>query len=202
MRTKKKALPARIRFAPALRLLAVVTLLTGCGTTPLVLTTSDPGMDFTRYKSIAVETTAQGTSATNPAHGRITQLVKAEILSCCEKRFENVGAGTTLPHDLLVRVKLTVYEEGNRFARFMLAGLGAMQIHAQVEIADAKSGNLLSSGEAGKTFAWGGVYGASVGIEDLEKDFAKEVVKGLRQALQLNGSDVAQSVGRRDSMPE
>jgi hypothetical protein len=73
--------------------------------------------------------------------------------------------------------------EGDRFARFMLAGLGAMQIHANVEIREAASAQQISGGEAGKTFAWGGIVGAIKGIEDLEADFAKEVVQGLRKAL-------------------
>lgn len=167
---------------------AIVTIaLMGCGTTPLVLTTADSRTDFAQYKSLAVETTTQGSSVSSSAQARIKDLVKTEILGCCAQRFESIGLDTAGPHDLVLRVKFTVYEEGNRFARFMLAGLGSMQIHAQVEIVDAKSGNLLTSGEAGKTFAWGGVYGASRGIEDLEKDFAKEVVKGLRQALRLDG---------------
>ena len=161
-----------------------VTLLTACGTTPLVLTAADPRTDFSQYKSLVVETTAQGSSVSSSAQTRIKDLVKAEILECCAQRFER---GTAEPNDLLLKVKFTVYEEGNRFARLMLAGLGSMQIHAQVEIVDTKSGNLLTSGEAGKTFAWGGVYGASIGIEDLEKDFAKEVVKGLRETLRLDG---------------
>lgn len=70
----------------------------------------------------------------------------------------------------------------------MLAGLGSMQIHAQVKMIDPKTGNLLSAGEAGKTFAWGGIYGAATGIEDLERDFAKEVVKGLTETLGMTGS--------------
>jgi hypothetical protein len=83
---------------------------------------------------------------------------------------------------MLLNVTFTIYDEGNRFARFMLAGLGGMQIHANVDIKDA-SGQLFAGGEAGKTFRWGGVYGAVTGIEDMEKDFAKEVVKGFREAL-------------------
>jgi hypothetical protein len=119
---------------------------------------------------------------------RIKDLVKTEILGCCAQRFESIALDGTQPHDLVLNVKFTVYEDGNRFARLMLAGLGSMQIHAQVEMLDPKSGNLLTSGEAGKTFAWGGIYGAATGIEDLERDFAKEVVKGLRETLRIDGS--------------
>jgi hypothetical protein len=188
MKTETRIFPSRIEAALVLSTFALVALLAGCGTTPLVLKASDPQIDFSQYKSVMVETTGQGSSISSSAQARIKDLVKAEILACCAPRFESVTVDAAQPHDLILRVKLTIYDEGNRFARFMLAGLGSMQIHAQVEIAESKSGNLLTSGEAGKTFAWGGVYGASVGIEDLEKDFAKEVVIGLRETLRIEGS--------------
>jgi hypothetical protein len=188
MKNENETFPRRIEVALILSAVVALALLVGCGTTPLILRTADPRVDFAQYKSIAIETNTQVSSLSSQAHARIRDLVKAEILDCCAQRFERVGVDATQPHDLILRIKLTVYEEGNRFARFMLAGLGSMQIHAQVEIAESKSGNLLTSGEAGKTFAWGGVYGASVGIEDLEKDFAKEVVKGLRETLRIEGS--------------
>ena len=178
---------SRTLFVRILPVIVAIGLIAGCGTTPLVLNTADPQTDFSQYKSLVIETTAQGSSVSSSAQTRIKDLVKAEILECCAQRFERVALDTAEPNDLLLKVKFTVYEEGNRFARLMLAGLGSMQIHAQVEILDAKSGALLTSGEAGKTFAWGGVYGASIGIEDLERDFAKEVVKGLREALRLSG---------------
>jgi hypothetical protein len=174
--------------AGLLPLLIVVAMMIGCGTTPLVLTTADSRTDFTQYKSLAVQIASQGALVSSSAQARIKEFVKTEILECCAQRFESISLDETQPHDLVLSVKFTVYEEGNRFARFMLAGLGSMQIHAQVEMLDPKSGNLLTSGEAGKTFAWGGIYGASIGIEDLEKDFAKEVVKGLRETLWLDGS--------------
>lgn len=163
-------------------------LFTGCGTTSLVLKPADPRINFTQYESLAIQTTAARGTVSNLAQTRISDLVKREILRCCPNRFKSVSLDSTEPHDLLLNLKLTIYEEGNAFARAMLAGLGAMQIHAQVEIIDPKSGNLLSAGEAGKTFAWGGIYGAMTSIEDLEKGFASEVVSGLQEALGIGNS--------------
>jgi hypothetical protein len=163
-------------------------LLAGCGTTPLVLKAADPRINFALYESLAIQSTTSGVVVSNAAQTRIKDLIKTEILECCPNRFKSVSLDSAETHDLLLNVKLTVYEEGNRFARFMLAGLGSMQIHAQVEIIDPKTGNLLSAGEAGKTFAWGGVYGAATGIEDLEKGFAEEVVQGLTETLGMTGS--------------
>ena len=158
--------------------------ITGCGTTALNFKPTDDKVDLARYKSLTIETsTARDIAVSEPTQQRIKGLIKSEIIQCCKDRFENISVGDPGSQDMLLVVKFTIYEEGNRFARFMLAGLGAMQIHANVEIKDAESARLLSGGEAGKTFAWGGVVGATKGIEDLEEDFAKEVVQGLRKAL-------------------
>jgi hypothetical protein len=180
-------------ITPTLRAVVVILIIcfglfAGCGTTPLVLKPADHRVNFAQYESLAIQTTTSGVVVSNTAQSRIKDLVKTEILGCCPNRFKSVSFDSAQAHDLVLNVKLTVYEEGNRFARFMLAGLGSMQIHAQVEMIDPKTGNLLSAGEAGKTFAWGGVYGAATGIDDLEKDFAKEVVKGLTETLGITGS--------------
>ena len=167
------------RFYVVISLLLVVTA--GCGTTTLNLRSTDYVVDLTQYKSLTIQTsTIRGATVPEAAQARMKGLLRDEILECCRGRFENISLGDLGTDDLLLSVKFTIYEEGNRFARFMLAGLGSMQIHAEVEIKDAKSGQIIYGGEAGKTFGWGGVYGAVTGMDDLEKGLAKEVVAGLR----------------------
>ena len=162
-------------------LFPILFLTAACGTTTLNLKSTAYVVDLTQYKSITVQTsTAQGVVVPEPAQSRIKGLIKSEILECCKERFENISLGDPGGKDLLLNVKFTIYEEGNRFARFMLAGLGSMQIHADIEIKDATSGQQIYGGEAGKTFAWGGVYGAVTGMDDLEKGLAKEIITGLR----------------------
>jgi len=166
-----------IKFA----LFPILFLAAACGTTTLNLKATGNVVDFSAYKSITVQTsTAQGIAVPEPAQSRIKALIKSEILDCCKERFDNISLGDPGAKDLLLNVKFTIYEEGNRFARFMLAGLGSMQIHAEVEIKDAASGQLIYGGEAGKTFAWGGIYGAVTGMDELENGLAKEIVAGLR----------------------
>ena len=168
-----------------------IGLLGGCGTTPLALTHADPQADFSRYNSLAVRATTHGAAVSPAARERIANFIVQELMACCSTRFHHIAIDSAQPQDLTLHLKLTVYDEGNRFARFMLAGLGSMQIHGQVELVDGQSSRLLSAGEAGKTFAWGGIYGAITGIEDIEKDFAKEVVKGFRESLGLGIADLA-----------
>ncbi len=162
-------------------LFPILFLIAACGTTTLNLRSTENVADLSEYKSFTIQTsTAQGVAVPEPAQARIKGLIKSEILDCCKERFDNISLGDPGAKDLLLNVKFTIYEEGNRFARFMLAGLGSMQIHAEVQIKDATSGQLIYGGEAGKTFAWGGVYGAVTGMDDLEKGLAKEIIAGLR----------------------
>jgi hypothetical protein len=161
-----------------------VILTTGCGTTALNLK-PDSQVDLTKYKSLAIQTSAvDGVVIPDMAQGRIKDRIKAEINSgCCPQRFETIRTDTVHPEDLVLALKFTQYDEGNRFARAMLAGLGAMKIDADVEVKDGNLGSSLCKGEAGKSFAWGGMYGAMTGIEDIEKDFAKEVSRGFGEML-------------------
>ncbi|MSP41368.1 MAG: DUF4410 domain-containing protein [Deltaproteobacteria bacterium] len=162
-------------------LFPILFLTVGCGTTALNLRSADNVVDLSEYKSITIQTsTAQGVTVPEPAQSRMKALIKAEILNCCKERFENISLGDPGVKDLLLNVKFTIYEEGNRFARFVLAGLGSMQLHAEVEIKDAASGRLIYGGDAGKTFGWGGIYGAATGMDDLENGLAKEIITGLR----------------------
>lgn len=159
-------------------------LLTGCGTTTLSLK-PESQVNLAQYRSLSIQTkNADGVILTEAAQNRIKDFIKTEINSgCCPKRFDNIYTDTSHPEGLLLVLNFTKYDEGNRFARFMLAGLGAMKINADVEVKDGKSTNSICKGEAGKSFAWGGVYGASTGIEDVEKMFAKEVSRGFGEML-------------------
>lgn len=163
--------------------LLLLLVATGCGTTSLNLKpATDTPQDFSNYKSLSIQTsTAQNVVVPEAAQNRIKTLLRTQLIECCKDRFENISLGDPSSKDLLLHLRFTIYEEGNRFARAMLAGLGSMQIHADVELKNAEQ--IISGGEAGKTFAWGGVYGAVTGIDDLERDFVKEVVLGVRQAL-------------------
>ena len=134
------------------------------------------------------------------AQTHIGDLVKTQIKGkYCPNRFQDISVNSGGKEDLIVKIRFTKYDEGNRFARLMLAGLGSMNIEADVEIIDGKSGNCICKGQAGKTFAWGGVYGTATGIEDLEKDFAQEVGKGIGEMLGTAAQNISQGDEREVS---
>jgi hypothetical protein len=67
------------------------------------------------------------------------------------------------------------YDEGDSFARAMLAGLGQMHIDADLCVSEYASKETLGTCEITKTFGWGGIYGAATRIEDIEDGFAQAV---------------------------
>ena len=61
----------------------------------------------------------------------------------------------------------------------MLAGLGQMHIDADVVLRDPRSGTTFATYDVDKTFAWGGIYGASTSITDIEDGFAQSVAAAI-----------------------
>lgn len=81
--------------------------------------------------------------------------------------------------DLGVTVTITRYQKGNAFARAMMAGLGQVHLDGHVVLARTSDGTTLSDFTMSKTFAWGGIYGASTSMEDIEHTFAEGVAEAL-----------------------
>ena len=175
-----------VRFVQVLVVLCVLSIVAGCGTTAVIHKPAESKAIFDRYKTLSLESSAaEGVIVPDSVQMKVKELVKAHIEGkYCPNRFESISAGSGPgPNDLILQIKYTTYDEGNRFARFMLAGLGGIKIHSDVVVKDAASGDSLSQAECGKTFRWGGIYGASTGIEEIEKWYAEEVAKTFAKIL-------------------
>lgn len=110
---------------------------------------------------------------------RIKHHIVAGVKREAANRFKEVNPQTPGPGAMAAAVVITNYDEGNAFARFMLAGLGQMHIDGEVTLADNGSKAPLGKYEVTKTFAWGGFYGASKTITDIEQPFAEAVVDAI-----------------------
>jgi hypothetical protein len=132
------------------------------------------------YTKALFETSAQGEASkmTDGDRDRITALVVQKVKDKSPNRFAEF---TTTADDrtLCVKINFTRYDEGNAFARYMLAGLGQMHIDAEVRLQDCVRQVVLAKSEVTKTFAWGGMYGGFTGIKDLEGGFAEAVAQVL-----------------------
>jgi Domain of unknown function (DUF4410) len=107
---------------------------------------------------------------------RISGMVQAELASSYPDRVIAAG-GPRRSGGVNVKLLFTQYDAGNAVARLMLAGLGQIHIDAKVLLTDVTTGRTVATFEASKTFAWGGLYGGSTKIEDVEVGFARSVAE-------------------------
>jgi hypothetical protein len=124
-----------------------------------------------RVSEVSAEA-SQGVMMTQFELDRVTQRIKAEITAQSPNAMvtaNNPDAGQSVK----MHVIFTQYDRGNSFARFMLAGLGQIHIDADVLLLDAGNGQVIGRYQVSKNFSFGGVYGGSTKIEDVEVGFAK-----------------------------
>ncbi len=88
--------------------------------------------------------------------------------------FTEVRAGPPLgtPDELIVTGQITKYDKGNRFARAMLIGLGPASLKGRLILKDGGDQHVLLTANFDKLWAWGGMVGASKGIEDMMTEVA------------------------------
>lgn len=152
---------------------------TGCATSrgSYQLTSAPAGeAKLSRYSDLCVEVTcSQGLGLAPSDLDRMRQLIVNNVPTECSGKYKCIDPPVTGSNVILAKVNVTTYDEGNAFARWMLAGLGQMHIDAEVTLNDHATGEELLRSEVKKTFAWGGMYGATTRITDVEDGFAKAV---------------------------
>lgn len=161
-----------------LMLLSVATLFAaGCASTP-------PAASF--KKEIA---DAARLCETDTATVRLASAPEVVINDASKMRFESTlrnqieakkkGVQCSLPEvkrSYILDATITRYDEGSKFGRMMLAGVGAMHIDGEFVLKLAeKIEESVAEFTVNKTFAWGGLYGASTGMDDIEPAFAESV---------------------------
>lgn len=117
--------------------------------------------------------------------GKKVSITESEKLRVAEKikqkidlrKIKNSSNSTAKTYEIVLVI--TKYEKGNAFARAMLAGLGQIHINGDVEVFKIPGRVLLSNFSIKKTFAWGGIYGGSTHMEDIEAIFADGVAATL-----------------------
>jgi Domain of unknown function (DUF4410) len=169
-------------------MLALGVLVSGCaGTKGSISTISAPteAIKLANYNELVVHVSMKDGATEQPkligeeAAERIKHHIVSGVKQEAAGRFREVNLPNPGAGSLTAMVVITNYDEGNAFARFMLAGLGQMHIDGEVMLSDFSSKVMLAKYEVSKTFAWGGVYGASKGITDIEKPFAEAVVEAI-----------------------
>jgi hypothetical protein len=132
-----------------------------------MIATSQVGASDTVDVSIEA---AENVSLLQAGRDRVGQKIKAKI---DERKLKNPAAAE--PRAVQVVLYVTRYEKGNAFARAMLAGLGQIHLEGTISVYRMPDHTLLEKFDLQKTFAWGGLYGASTTMEDIEDTFADGV---------------------------
>ncbi len=165
------------RFVRSLSILGIV-LFVGCAT-------SAPKPEFTQeiapesqIKAVdeakVIVEASPGCSVVENDKTRIAQRIQEKLAA---KKVLNNSGGETKEYE--VCVTLTRYEKGNAFARAMLAGLGQIHIDGNVSLFELPERKKAGEFTIKKTFAWGGIYGGSTSIEDVELGFADGIASAL-----------------------
>lgn len=166
------------RTAPLLGAILSATLLAGCaGTAPKPTYSTAVAVQYRIDADDRVQVTVSSAAAVKMEdldRTRLGQLITSRLEERRAKNAPNDDA-----REVTASVLITKYERGSAFARAMLAGLGQIHIDATVTVSNAPGGNRIAEFTIAKTFAWGGIYGASTKMEDIEPVFADGVAAAL-----------------------
>lgn len=99
---------------------------------------------------------------------------------------EMAPAARGLDHECVISGAITKYKPGSRVARFILIGLGAASLEGNVTVTDAAGGTTLLSAPFDKLWAWGGIAGASKGMDDMVKEASASVAATVAHAKGWN----------------
>ena len=101
---------------------------------------------------------------------------------------EMAPAARGLDHECVIKGAITKYKPGSRVARAILIGLGAASLEGNVTVEDAATGTALLNAPFDKLWAWGGIVGASKGMDDMVKEASASVAATVAHAKGWNGN--------------
>jgi len=168
-------------------LFAGILILNGCASTEGSYNVLAPPKDESQLLkfsglNVEVQCNEEIPPLTNATKERILILILKHVKTQCPHRFKTINSSGQESDNLQVSVIIKRYYEGNAFARSMLAGLGLMNIGADVILSDPVdpvTKEKIASYEVNKIFAWGGLYGATTRITDIEDGFAQAVAAAI-----------------------
>lgn len=158
--------------------LGAIALLAGCATTV-------PKAQFVKQMAPVFRVAPTDLVKVNVDASQSVQILPSEEARLAQEVAQKINAAKLkdpqprAPEQYAVDVHLTRYQKGSKFARFMLAGLGEMHIDGTVEVFQMPEHKLIETFGMSKSFAWGGAYGATTSITDIENTFAAGVASTL-----------------------
>jgi hypothetical protein len=135
---------------------------------------------------------AEGVGILPAEKERLGEKIKAKIDA---KKVANSRSGDGKIYQ--VDLQLSRYDKGSPFARAMLAGLGQIHLDGTVSVYQTPEHVLVGEFGVSKTFAWGGIYGASTSMEDIEGAVADGIADAVTGQDSRAGHKVASTPARQ-----
>lgn len=164
-------------YYQALLALAAAVILSNCaGTTPEATFTQPlaEGARISREDKVRTKVTSTDSKMLALDQQRMSEKITGKVQSIASSR-----SGPARNYELVVSINR--YDKGDAFARAMLAGLGQIHIDGVVSVYQQPGKNKVAEFNLNKTFAWGGIYGASVTMDTIEDTYAAAVAQAVCQ---------------------
>jgi hypothetical protein len=94
---------------------------------------------------------------------------------------EYAPAARAIAGECVLRGEISKYRKGSKVARFIVMGLGSASLEGRVAVVDGAGATLLDA-PFDKLWAWGGIAGASKGIDDMSEEVAASIASTVAQA--------------------
>ena len=166
-----------------------ILLGSGCASTQLALKQTDASVDLKKYTTCYVADTTSAEGVVVPTS--VLKITGDRIASELRGRdaFETVvrEAPADNAQCLNVQTVYTSYRPGSRMLRGLLIGLGTADLKVEVQLQDLQDGRQLAEGKVHEYWGWGGLLGASKGIEGMQDSAIKHIGKGIDKACRRSG---------------
>jgi hypothetical protein len=164
-------------YCQTLLVLTAAVILSNCaGTTPEATFTQPlaEGARISREDKVRTKVTSTDSKMLATDQQRMGEKITSKVQSVASSR-----PGAARNYELAVSINR--YEKGDAFARAMLAGLGQIHIDGVVSMYQQPGKKKVAEFNLNKTFAWGGIYGASVTMDTIEDTYAAAVAEAVCQ---------------------
>jgi len=165
-----------LKFFRGAAILFIVSTLAACAgsvATPVTMQDLPAPEKQAMHVTDVTATAAPGVFISPPELDQLVYKVKAALAVPTQAAVVKASADS-MPA-VKVELVVTKYDKGNAVARFMLAGLGQIELTADVLFIDERTGQQVGKYEVSKDFAFGGIYGGTTTMDDVEDGFAKSV---------------------------
>ncbi len=174
-----------MRRASPLSATVLLTLFaTGCASTPCKIKAATANVDLKACRTICVKaaTAADGVVVPTNVLSQATNSVASRLQA--SGKFDAVythpcPAGEKAAHVVML---YTSYRPGSRIQRWLLIGTGTADLKMNVQLADEGEEQVLGQGNVHEFWGWGGLLGASRGIEEMQDTACKHVAEGIVEA--------------------